>query len=321
MNYRVAIVGAGRIGAMLDAPRNPLILTHAHGYKACEGFEIVGFVDPNLDTAEAASARWGGVAFGSIEDLFQKQDIDVVSICLPDELHYSTLLALAEKPIRFIFLEKPAVTTAEEADVIRTLYEELPIRVQVNYTRRFVPEIRKIREAVRSGNYGEFLTGTGYYGKGLLHNGSHMVDLLQFLVGEVGNVVIKVNETVDFYDQDPSVSALLTMRSGGDFYLRHIDCRRFHIFELDLTFENKRIRICELGTIIEEYSVGDNRLFKGYRTLNRDAKFSTQHSNAMCHAIANIRNNLRDNEPLVCTLEESLETVKTCSRIMRGCAR
>jgi predicted dehydrogenase len=144
-----------------------------------------------------------------------------------------------------------------------------------------------------------------------------MVDLLQFLVGEVGKVA-KVSEMADFYDQDPSVSALLTMRCGGDFYLRHIDSRKFHIFEMDLTFENKRVRISELGTKIEKYSVGDNWLFEGYRTLNKDAEFPTQHSKAMYHAIANIRNNLDRNEPLVCTLEESLEAVKTCSRIMRG---
>jgi len=317
MNYRAAIIGAGRIGAMLDAPSDPHILTHAHGYKACEGFEIVGFVDSNMDKAEAASARWGGGAFENTERLFETQSVDVVSVCLPDELHYATLLTLAKKPLKFIFLEKPAVTTAEEADAVRTLYGELPVRVQVNYTRRFVPEIRSLREAIRSGNYGKFLTGTGYYGKGLLHNGSHLVDLLQFLVGEVGKVA-KISEIKDFYDHDPSVSALLTMHSGGDFYLRHIDSRTFHIFELDLTFENKRIRICELGTVIEEYSVGDNRLFAGYRTLNKDTEVSTQHSKAMYHAIANIRNNLDRNEPLVCTLEESLETVETCSRIVRG---
>jgi len=316
MNYRVAIIGAGRIGAMLDDPWNPHILTHAHGYKACEGFEIVGFVDSNLDKAEAASARWGGTAFGSMEELFETQAIEVVSICLPDELHYATLLALAEKPVQFIFLEKPAVRTAEEADVVRTLYGKLPIRVQVNYTRRFVPEIRSIREAIRSGKYGAFLTGTGYYGKGLLHNGSHMVDLLQFLVGEVGKVA-EVSEIVDFYDQDPSVSAVLTMCCGGIFYLCHIDSRKFHVFELDLIFERKRIRICELGTIIEEYSVGNNRLFEGYRTLNKDAEYATEHPKAMYHAIANIRDNLDRNEPLVCTLEESLGAVKTCSRILQ----
>ena len=186
-----------------------------------------------------------------------------------------------KKPVKFIFLEKPAVTTAAEADVVRTLYGELPIRVQVNYTRRFVPEIRSIREAIRSGNYGTFLTGTGYYGKGLLHNGSHMVDLLQFLVGEVGEVA-KVSEMADFYDQDPSVSALLTMRGGGIFHLCHIDCRKFHVFELDLTFEKKRIRIRELGTIIEEYSVGDNRVFRGISDLEQGCRVCRRSTPKRC---------------------------------------
>jgi hypothetical protein len=88
-----------------------------------------------------------------------------------------------------------------------------------------------------------------------------------------------------------------------------------------LTFEQKRIRIRELGTVIEEYSVGDNRVFEGYRTLNKDAEYPTEHSKAIYHAIANIRDNLDRNEPLVCTLEESLETVKTCLRISPGRAQ
>ena len=131
----------------------------------------------------------------------------------------------------------------------------------------------------------------------------------------------KISETVDFYEHDPSVSALLTLRGGGVFYLCHIDCTKFDIFELDVTFERKRIRIRELGTVIEEYSVGDNAVFKGYRTLNKDAEYATEHRKAMYHAIANIRNNLDRDEPLLCTLEESFDTVKTCSRILRGRAR
>jgi predicted dehydrogenase len=315
--FQVAIIGAGRIGALLDHPQSLHILTHAHGYKASEGFEIVGFVDRDLKKAEDASTCWGGRAFDSIERLFEKQEVDVVSVCVPDELHYETLLALAKRPVKFIFLEKPAVRTAAEADVVGALYAGLPIRVLVNYTRRFVPEIRKTRKAIKSGDYGTFLTGTGYYGKGLLHNGSHMVDLLQFLLGEVGELK-KISETADFYDDDPSVSALLTLRGGGIFYLKNIDCRKFDIFEMDLTFERKRIRICELGTVMEEYSVGDNGVFKGYRTLNKDAEYSTEHRKAMHHAVAHIRNNLERDEPLACTLEDAFATVKTCSRILRG---
>lgn len=317
MTYQVAIVGAGRIGALLDDPQSPHILTHAHGYSVCEGFEIAGFVDQDTTKAEAASKCWGGCAFESLDKLFETRTIDVVSICLPDELHYETLLALAKKPIKFIFLEKPAVRTPQEAEVVRAVYSQLPIRVLVNYTRRFVPEIRRIWKAIHHGDYGAFVTGTGYYGKGLLHNGSHMLDLLQFLVGEVGKVT-KLDGIVDYYEHDPSISALLTMPGGGVFNLRHVDCRKFDVFELDLTFDRKRVRICELGTVIEEYSVGDNGLFKGYRTLNKDTDYATEHRKAMSYAVANIRNNLDRNEPLICTLGEACDAVKTCSRILQG---
>jgi len=315
--FQVAIIGAGRIGALLDHPKSPHILSHAHGYKASEDFDIVGFVDRDLKRAEDASTCWGGRAFDSIERLFEKQDVDVVSVCVPDELHYETLLALAKSPIKFIFLEKPAVRTAVEADAVGALYAGLPIRVLVNYTRRFVPEIRRTREAIKSGDYGTFLAGTAYYGKGLLHNGSHMVDLLRFLLGEVGELQ-KISETLDCYDDDPSVSALLHLRGGGNCHLKHIDCRNFDIFELDLVFERKRIRICELGMVVEEYSVVDDGVFKGYRTLTKDAEYPTEHLKAMHHAVADIRNNLERNEPLSCTLQDALETVKTCVRISRG---
>ena len=317
MSYRAAIIGAGRIGAMLDDPGNPLILTHAHGYAACEDFEIVGFVDRDPARARDASARWGGAAFESIPQLFEAEPVDLVSVCLPDELHHAALRALAEVPVRLIFLEKPAVRTPAEADEIRALYAELPVRVQVNYTRRFLPALRCLRDAIRNGDYGKFLTGMGYYGKGLLHNGSHMLDLLRFFLGEVRSVAT-LGEVADFRDDDPSVSALLTMCCGGVFHLSHIDSRAFHIFELDLTFERKRVRITELGTSIETYSVGDDKLFEGYRTLNRDSQSSTEFTMAMHYAIGNIRNNLDSNEPLMCPLEDSLETVLTCSRILRG---
>ena len=79
--------------------------------RPAKALKLSGLWIRNLSKAEAASARWGGAAFESVEELFETQAIDVVSICLPDDLHYATLLALAEKPIKFIFLEKPAVTT------------------------------------------------------------------------------------------------------------------------------------------------------------------------------------------------------------------
>jgi predicted dehydrogenase len=317
MAYKVAIIGAGNIGAFRDNPQSSNILTHAHGFSDNECFELVGFVDSDLKKAQIASDCWGGRSFESIEKLFSKHEVDVVSICVPDEFHFDALLSLSKTPVKLIFLEKPAVKTVDEANVVMEIYSGQPKRILVNYTRRFVPEIRNIRDNIKKGEYGAFITGTGYYGKGILHNGSHMMDLLKFLVGDVGDIK-KISETVDYYTDDPSVSALLNMKHSGIFFLKHIDCRKFDIFEMDLTFEKKRIRIFELGTKIEEYAVGDNKLFEGYRTLNKEREYPTKHQNAMYYAVNNIRNNLEMDEPLVCALDEAVETLKTCTKILQG---
>lgn len=314
MILRAAIIGAGRIGAFLDDPQSPRILTHAHGYWASKNFEIAGFVDPIRERAESAVRRWGGVAYESIGQLLAQTAVDVVSVCVPNELHCEALLSLAETPVRLIFLEKPPVMTVAESAEARHVYGELKLPVLVNYSRRFVPEIREIAKLISRGAYGRFLSGTGYYGKGLLHNGSHLIDLLRFLLGPVDRIR-KIDETIDFSADDPGVSALLSPCAGGQFLLRYTDYRLFDIFELDLIFEKRRIRICELGTAVEEYSVGPDQSFEGYTTLNQGARYSTSYTEAISYAIANIHDHLEAEAPLQCSLEESLLSVETCFEI------
>ena len=102
---------------MLDDPSSPHILTHAHGYRACEGFELVGFVDQDRAKAEAASARWGGTASDSVENISIRRPLmSFQYACLMSSLF--NISGVGSKPVKFIFLEKPAVTTAAEADVV-----------------------------------------------------------------------------------------------------------------------------------------------------------------------------------------------------------
>jgi predicted dehydrogenase len=314
VSYRVAIVGAGRIGAFLDNPQGRQIRTHAHAYRANGQFEIAGFMDCDWTRAKTAAQVWGGRPFNRIEELVRESQPDVISICLPDKLHYETLLALANLPLKLIFLEKPAVMTVSEGETIRPIYQQRSTRILVNYTRRFVPQIQQLREKIWLGEYGCFLSGTGHYGKGLLHNGSHLLDLVLFFLGEPTNVR-KLAELADYSEDDPSVSAELSWSNGGRFLLRHIDCRKFEIFEMDLIFEKKRIRICDLGTRIEEMSVEKHQAFPDYRTTQRDVVYPTDQSGAMSRAVTNIRNNLEHDESLLCTLVDGLAAVAICSKI------
>lgn len=89
----------------------------------------------------------------------------------------------------------------------------------------------------------------GYYGKGALHNGSHMIDILRFLLGEIGNpcafgreIFDFEKEEFDFEKEDSSKNLSLEIRNGN-FYMMAIDSRAVTIFELELFFEKARVRI------------------------------------------------------------------------------
>ncbi|MFZ3138511.1 MAG: Gfo/Idh/MocA family oxidoreductase [Thermodesulfovibrionales bacterium] len=312
--YNVLIIGAGNVGAFFDSLRSSRILTHAHAFHAHNGFNLLGFVDANKNKAQKSASIWGGKAYASIEQAFNSEEIDVASVAVPDELHFDIVKNLLRLPLRCIFLEKPVTKTISEANYILKIHNNKNIPIAVNYSRRFVPEFQKIKENIEKGVYGSYLTGLGTYGKGLIHNGSHLLDLLSYFDFEVkGTKVIK--RLADFYKDDKSVSAVLTFKNNNHFYLQTVDCRKYTIFEIELLFEKKKIRIINSGFVIEEYDVRQDDIFKDYRVLFKTKELNTSLGNALYLAVDNIYKHLTKGEDLKCSFEDGYKALKTCITI------
>jgi len=206
--FSVLIVGAGQIGAFFDTPESPNILTHAHAFTKHPNFELLGFMDIVPDNAAKAAAIWGGKPFGSLAEAFAQRIPDVVCVATPDPTHYSFLLEIAQYPVRLIFMEKPFAQNIKEIEHLQHILEQATFSVAVNYSRRFVPEFIQVREAIHRGECGEFMGGAASYGKGLYHNGSHMLNLLEYWLDQF--TTAQVLDTIqDCYAHDPSVSAIL----------------------------------------------------------------------------------------------------------------
>lgn len=105
--YNVLIVGAGNIGAFFDMPSSKNILTHAHAFTKAKGFNFLGFVDIDKEKAQNAAKLWNTSYFENLSEAFNKNRIDIISICTPDEFHYNLLKQLADFPVRLVFAEKP----------------------------------------------------------------------------------------------------------------------------------------------------------------------------------------------------------------------
>jgi predicted dehydrogenase len=315
--YNVLIIGAGNIGAFYDTPNSENILTHAHAFSKAQEFNLLGFVDLEKHRAVKAAELWGTETFSSIEDAFSNHNIDVVCVCVPDKFHYQILKKITNFSVKLVFAEKPLAKTLDEALEIIKLYNENGIKILVNYSRRFVTKFENVRHKILVGEYGEFICGNGYYGKGTLHNGSHLIDFLRYMIGEI-QTTKTFNFNYDFYKDDPSVSALLTFDNGGYFTMLNVPCTNFTIFELELVFEKKRIKILDSGFKLELYEVMDSEIFNGYKNLIKIEECNTELGSAIENAVINIYKYLNYGEELRCTLEDGYAVMVVCEKLKAG---
>lgn len=315
--FSVLVIGAGKIGAFFDSPSDEAVLSHAHAFSKHPGFRMLGFVDVDLAKAREAACIWGGDACESIDGAFEHHIVDVAVVAVPDELHSSTLKKLATYPIRCVFTEKPLAITLLEAEEVSTLYREKNIPLALNYIRRFVPEFMDLRGRIASGEFGQFLGGTGYYGKGTLHNGSHLIDLLRFMLGEITSVT-HLGCIHDWSMNDPTCSAVLGLSGGGQVIVQAVDCRNFTLFELDLLFGRKRIRIVDSGFAIELCDIEESSLFAGYSVLSRPIKQGTGLPSALFAAAEAIYACLTEAKPLPCEADDGVRAIEICTRMIGG---
>lgn len=312
--FHAIIIGAGNIGAFYDSPGSDLCLTHAHAFSMHPGFKLHGFIDVDIQQAERAAHVWGCRAYENIAQAFNDQKIDIVCIASPDETHYHLLKEISGHSLKAVFTEKPLTQTLRQAEEVVDIYGAKHIPVCVNYRRCFVPEYRMLREEIKVGKLGAYMTGSGYYGKGLLHNGSHLIQLLGFLIGDIRECRFRSGEK-DFYQNDPSVSAVLFFDEHKAFYMHHIDCRLFTVFEVDLFFEKGRVRIYETGLKIEYSAPGKDSVYPAYDFLMKTRDIDTQLGKSLFFAVDNIYEHLTREASLQCTMDDAFKTMRVCDMI------
>lgn len=122
---KIGVLGAGHLGKI-----------HLKCIKEIPDFDLVGFYDPDIANAEKTGAEFGVKNWASIDDLIDA--VDVVDIVTPTISHFECA-AKALKKCRHVFIEKPIVTTLEEARELIKIAGEANVKVQVGHVERFNP--------------------------------------------------------------------------------------------------------------------------------------------------------------------------------------
>ena len=206
-------------------------LGHNHGEmkmravrKFPELFEVVGYAEENEDWVKSRGGLPGyqGLKRMSVDELLAETDAVLVECEMQDLTHYAGLCIEAGKHIH---MDKPASGTLEEYKAVLDMAKAKGLVVQLGYMYRYNPGIKRCIEAVKKGELGEiysinaemslFCTPeykrwmTKYKGGIMYILGSHMVDLIVYLLGEPRKITSFMKHTgmdgVDFPDNNLAV--------------------------------------------------------------------------------------------------------------------
>lgn len=322
---RVLVVGCGNIAGGFDAARDVHLppLTHAGAFTRHGGFTLAACVEPDATRRAAFMQRWGvAQGFANLAEVLAAcapGSFDVVSLCSPTACHAEQLqAALALRP-RLVFCEKPVTPTlAETAGLVRQC-AEAGVPLAVNHTRRWAPDVQRLAAELQAGTWGAVRSAVGTYNKGVLNNGSHLVDLLHQMLGPM--TLQKAGTPVaDFWPDDPTVPALLHTEAGVPVHLATAHAGDCALFELQLVTERGVITMEDGGLNWRVRRVVDSPVFAGYRVLDEGERRAGEYLQATARAAANLFDHLQHGTPLASTGHSALAAQRLCETIRRAAA-
>ena len=129
---KIGVFGTGHLGKF-----------HLNNWKEIPGTELIGFFDPNNETAEAISEQYQLKRFLNEDDLIDACDaIDVVA---PTDAHFN-ICKKAIRKTKHVFVEKPLANTMQEAEELVKLVKESRIKLQVGHVERFNPAFLAVKD-------------------------------------------------------------------------------------------------------------------------------------------------------------------------------
>ena len=182
---KTIIIGFGNIGYYDDTYRKSNLGAFSH-YKNIidsKSFYLSAICDPKIEKKIKLKKNQVNL-YTKYQDILKKENADLVIISTPDSLHYKILLEAYKYSPKMVFCEKPMCLNLAQVNEINKLYEKKNILLQVNYSRRFLPEYQKIRKDLKKGSLGDLKIVQMLYSKGLIHNGSHAIDLALWFFGK-----------------------------------------------------------------------------------------------------------------------------------------
>ena len=180
---------------------------HADCYSRIDKAEVVAVAA--LDNLPEFSAKWGiPDTYEDYNEMLARDDVDAVSVCLPNFLHHDVTVAAARAG-KHVVCEKPLATSVQDAQDSIDVCAEAGVKLFYAEDWVFAPSLVRAGEILAEGAIGEVLylkakeVHNGSHspfakkistcgGGSLIHLGIHPVGYAIYLLGGEGNPVVEV---------------------------------------------------------------------------------------------------------------------------------
>jgi len=251
---RFAIVGCGLIGQK-----------RAEGI-ARLGHRTVLAVDRAEDRAVGLAELFGARPATDFRAATEAADIDAVVVATP-HAELSRIATACLKAGKHVLVEKPAGRNLAEVAAVATAADKANRIVKVGYSHRFHPAMRKARKIVDRGELGPLMFIRGRYGHGgrpgyekewrferaisgggeLVDQGSHLIDLAQWFLGEFTGVTAALRTF--FWDAEVEDNAFLMLSTpAGQIAWLHASWSEWkNMFSFEIYGRDGKLEINGLG--------------------------------------------------------------------------
>jgi predicted dehydrogenase len=224
-------VGIGIIGCGNIAP------IHAAAIAEIDDAKLVAVSDVVEENAKKMADEFGAEAYTDYQEMLKRDDIQVVSLCVPSGLRLDIAKVCAAAG-KHIIAEKPLEVTLERIDEILKAVGEAGVQLGCIFQSRFADGSIAVNDAIEAGRFGKMVLGDAYikwyrsdeyYESGawrgtrsidgggcLMNQGIHQIDLLLWFMGNPKRVMAQTalvgHEGLEVEDL---ACAMITFESGA----------------------------------------------------------------------------------------------------------
>ena len=328
--YTAALVGTGRIGFSLgfDKKREQPA-SHTMALLGNKRIKLIAAADTDAEhLADWEKFVKGAKTFSSSSEMYKAISTpDIITVAVNEDSHMKECLAAIEAKPRLIILEKPVALNSTQAAEIAEAAEKAGVPVMVNHERRFAADYNMAKAYLKNigtlqSVRGELYSGLRIYCKefeedgaySLLHDGTHLVDIISWLLDEKLTHPIVTGIFKDDKDVVRNFSAHFSTPSCSDVTISMSGRSRFFTFGLDIL--GTEGRICLGNGYAKFYRRKESKLYTGFFSLLKDRSIHLpKKTGYFSNMIQNAVDFLDKKEKLLSPLSAAIEDLKVLEEI------